>query len=151
MGVHYNLWWMVLPTGACMVSRLAKFFNTERMDIHSRFEQEQKVKRERGFTIIQVVITVAIIAVVSTFGVMAIASARASFRLSGASREVAGYLEKARSSAIRLNGSASLTIVDANNYTITMDSDGDGTVDTRTITLQQGVFFDAGSIGTSAV
>lgn len=116
-----------------------------------RFKSEQTTSRERGFTIIQVLITVAIIAVVSTFGVMAIASARASFRLSGASRELAGYLEKARSNAIRRNDATSVTIVNATSYTVTLDSDGDGVTETRTITLQEGVFFDPGSIGTSAV
>ena len=121
------------------------------MHIDSRIKSEKKFKRERGFTIIQVLITVALVAIVSTFGVMAIASARASFRLSGASRELAGYLEKARMSAIRRNDTTSVTIVNANSYTVTMDSDGDGTSETRTITLQNGVFFDEGSLGTSAV
>ncbi len=111
----------------------------------------QRFKGERGFTIIQVLITVTLVAVVSTFGVMAIGAARASFRLSGSSRELAGYLEKARSNAIRRNDATSVTILNATSYTVTMDSDGDGAVETRTITLQDGVIFDNGSIGTSAV
>jgi len=121
------------------------------MNIDSRFKSQQKVRRERGFTIIQVLITVSVIAVVSTFGVMTIARARASFRLSGSSRELAGYLEKARSNAIRRNNSTIVTILNANSYTVTMDSDGDGVNETRTINLQDGVTFDDGSIGTSAV
>ncbi len=120
------------------------------MDIDSRVKREQKPKRERGFTIIQVLITVSLIAIVSTFGVMAIGSARAGLRLNGSTRELAGYLEKARSDAIRRNDTATVTIVDANSYTVTMDSDGDGTRETRTIRLQDGVTFDNGSIGVSA-
>lgn len=121
------------------------------MDIDSRSKSQQQVKRERGFTILQVLITVTLITVVSSFGVMAIGRARASFRLSGSSRELAGYLEKARSNAIRRNDTASVTIADATSYTVIMDSDGDGTPETRTITLQDGVYFDDGSLGTSAV
>ncbi|HWN09613.1 MAG TPA: GspH/FimT family pseudopilin [Pyrinomonadaceae bacterium] len=116
-----------------------------------RLASRQRLNGERGFTMIQVLITVTLVAVVSTFGVMAIGSARASFRLSGSSRELAGYLEKARSNAIRRNDATSVTILNANAYTVTMDSDGDGAVETRTITLQDGVTFDNGSIGTSAV
>lgn len=121
------------------------------MDNIGRAISEQEDKRERGFTILQILITATLITVVSSFGVMAIGRARASFRLSGSSRELAGYLEKARSNAIRRNDTASVTIVDATRYTVTMDSDGDGTLETRTITLQDGVFFDDGSLGTSAV
>jgi hypothetical protein len=121
------------------------------MDIDSRVTIEQKLKSDRGFTLVQVLITVCLIAIVSTFGVMAIASARASLRLSGSTRELAGYLEKARSNAIRRNATATVTIVDATRYTVTMDSDGDGTLETRTITLQDGVTFDNGAIGVSAV
>lgn len=116
-----------------------------------RLANRQIVKGERGFTMIQVLITVTLVAVVSTFGVMAIGSARASFRLSGSSRELAGYLEKARSNAIRRNDATSVTILNATSYSVTMDSDGDGAVETRTINLQDGVTFDNGSIGTSAV
>lgn len=116
-----------------------------------RLKSGQRVKGERGFTMIQVLITVTLVAVVSTFGVMAIGSARASFRLSGSSRELAGYLEKARSNAIRRNDATSVSILNATSYSVTMDSDGDGAVETRTITLQDGVTFDNGSIGTSAV
>ncbi len=120
------------------------------MDIESPINK-RNFKRERGFTIIQVLITVCLIAVVSTFGVMAIGSARAGLRLSGSARELAGYLEKARSNALRRNGTASVTITNANSYTVIMDSDGDGTVDTRVVALQDGVTFATGSVGVSAV
>lgn len=121
------------------------------MDIDSKVKSEQELKSEGGFSLIQILLTVCVIAIVSTFGVMAIASARASFRLSGSARELAGYLEKARSNAIRRNGFATVTLGNATSYTVTMDSDGDGTMETRTITLQQRVTFDSGSIGASAV
>lgn len=106
---------------------------------------------DRGFTTIQMLITIALITVVSAFALFAIDSARASVRLNGSTRELAGYLEKARSNAIRRNGTSTVTIIDQNNYNVTMDFDGDGTVETRTISLQSGVTFPAGYVGISAV
>jgi hypothetical protein len=102
--------------------------------------------RESGFTYIQLIITVAVIAVVSTFAMLGIGSARASMRLTGSSRELAGYLEKARADAIRRNGSSTVTIVDANTYRVDMDFDYDGVSEPRTFRLQDGVSFD-GAIG----
>jgi len=104
---------------------------------------------EAGFTIMQVLITVALIAVVSAFALMAVGSARASMRLTGSTRELAGYLEKARTNAVRRNGTSVITILDANSYSVTMDFDSNGSTETRTIRLQNGVTFASG-IGISA-
>ena len=56
---------------------------------------------ERGFTIVQLILTIAIISIVSTFAVLGISSARASTRLSNSSRRLASYLERARGDAVR--------------------------------------------------
>src|ERR1043165_6515907 len=61
----------------------------------------RRVKPQRGFTIAQMVITLAIIAVVTTFGVLGIKSARAEYRQQTAARLFASYVEKARQDAIR--------------------------------------------------
>ncbi|MEP6911649.1 MAG: prepilin-type N-terminal cleavage/methylation domain-containing protein, partial [bacterium] len=102
----------------------------------------------KGFTIVEVLIVVGLIAVMSTFAMMGISSARASMRLAGSTREVAGYVEKARANAIRRNDISIVTIVDANSYKVEMDFGGDGVRDERTFRLQQGVTFTSGSIGT---
>ena len=112
-------------------------------------ESSDRFKSERGFTIVQSLITVALVALISAFAVMAVGSARASMRLTGSVREFAGYLEKARSNAIRRNGEAVVTILDPTSYSVTMDFDADGTVETRTIRLQEGVTFD-GAVGVTA-
>ncbi|HEU5132207.1 MAG TPA: hypothetical protein VFT26_08900, partial [Pyrinomonadaceae bacterium] len=57
--------------------------------------------QQRGFTITQMVITLSIIAVVSTGGVLGIKTARAEFRLQNSARLFATYIEKARADAIR--------------------------------------------------
>ncbi len=106
--------------------------------------------KQAGFTTVQMLITIAIVTIVSAFALFAIDSARASVRLTGSTREFAGYLEKARSNAIRRNGTSDVTIVNQNSYSVTMDFDGDGTVETRTINLQSGVTFPAGHVGITA-
>ncbi len=112
-------------------------------------ESSQRFASERGFTMVQSLITVALVALISAFAVMAVGSARASMRLTGSTREFAGYLEKARSNAIRRNGTSIVTIVTENSYSVTMDFDGDGVTETRTISLQEGVTFDGG-VGVTA-
>jgi Tfp pilus assembly protein FimT len=115
--------------------------------------QKKKVNKHTrrtsgGFSIIQLVITVAIVTVVSAFGVMGISRAKASIRLSGAAREYASYIEKARTLSIRNHADdaserASVAInADKTSYVVTMDLDGDGDLDTRTITLPSGVQFE---------
>src|SRR5688572_1967411 len=106
--------------------------------------------KQTGFTTVQMLITIAIVTIVSAFALFAIDSARASVRLTGSTRELASYLEKARSNAIRRNGTSTVTIVDQNSYRVDMDFDGDGTVESRTISLQSGVTFPAGHVGITA-
>ncbi|MDQ2976003.1 MAG: GspH/FimT family protein, partial [Acidobacteriota bacterium] len=92
-----------------------------------------------GFTTIQLVITLAVVTVVSAFAIMGIKTARASVRLNGATRQMAGYLEKARGDAIRRHGSSNVTIASTTSYTVNMDSNLDGIADAQTITLPSGV------------
>ncbi|HET9712773.1 MAG TPA: prepilin-type N-terminal cleavage/methylation domain-containing protein, partial [Pyrinomonadaceae bacterium] len=102
-----------------------------------------------GFTAIELVITVTVLAIVTGFGIVGITRARASVRLSGAAREFATYIEKARLFSIRSHADdaterASITISDDKaSYTVTLDLDGDGDLDTRTVTLPDGVTFDS--------
>ena len=58
-------------------------------------------KQQRGFTITQMVVTLVIIALTSTAGVLAIKAARAEFRLQNSARLFATYIEKARADSIR--------------------------------------------------
>lgn len=122
------------------------------MKIQMLFKTDsRRGQTDRGFTTIQMLITIALITIVSAFALFAIDSARASVRLNGSTREFAGYLEKARSNAIRRNSTSVVTIVDQTSYSVTMDFDGDGTVETRTISLQSGVTFPAGQVGITAI
>jgi prepilin-type N-terminal cleavage/methylation domain-containing protein len=102
--------------------------------------------QQRGFTLTQMVVTVAIIAVVSVFGVLGIKTARAEFRLQNSARLFATYVEKARADAIRRHAASgqesSIETFGPGNstYAITMDF-GAGTVETRIIDLENGLTF----------
>jgi Tfp pilus assembly protein FimT len=113
--------------------------------------KSRRVKQQQGFTIMQMVITIAIIAVVSTFGVMGIRTARAEFRLQSSARLFASYVEKARADSVRRHAAAGSesTVVSSdaggNTYTVTMDF-GTGAVQTRTFQLDPGVEFGTTSL-----
>lgn len=102
--------------------------------------------QQRGFTITQMIITLVIIAVVSTAGVLAVKVARAEFRLQNNARLFATYIEKARADAIRRHAapgqesSVETFGPGSTTYAITMDF-GAGTVETRNFDLDSGLSF----------
>src|SRR5215203_3365922 len=105
---------------------------------------------QSGFTMIQMIITIMIIAVVSSFGVLGIKSARAEFRLQNSARLFASYVEKARVDAIRRHAAdgeeSSIETFGpgTTNYEVTMDF-GDGVVETRRFDLDSGLSFSTAS------
>lgn len=100
-----------------------------------------------GFSAIELLIVVTILSIVTGFGVMGIKNAKASIRLSGAAREYASYIERARVYSIRSHAEneserANVAINDnQTSYNVSLDLDGDGDLDTKTITLPDGVTF----------
>ena len=117
------------------------------MGMQKRKANKHTPHTRNGFSTVQLLITVTILTVLTAFGVMGIVQAKASIRLSGAAREYASYVEKARVFSIRNHADddserASITINDDMlSYNVTMDLDGDGDMDTRTIPLPDGVSF----------
>ena len=106
-----------------------------------------QMRRRGGFSAVELICTATVLAIVTAFGLIGISKARASVRLSGAAREFASYVEKARVYSIRRHADdaterASVVVnVDQASYNVTMDLDGDGGSDTRTITLPSGITF----------
>jgi Tfp pilus assembly protein FimT len=100
-----------------------------------------------GFSTIELLVVVTILSIVTGFGVMGIKNARASIRLSGAAREYASYIERARVHSIRSHANdeserANVAINEnQTSYNVNVDLDGDGVLDTRTIPLPDGVKF----------
>jgi len=94
---------------------------------------------ESGFTLLQVLITVAIIAIVSAFAVVNISTSRSWLALQGSVRELAGRLEKARLDAVRRHSTANVMFTDTSTYSVTMDFTGGGVPTTRTYAFDPGV------------
>lgn len=109
---------------------------------------KSSLHRHGGFTTVELLIMVTVLTIVTAFGFIGITKARASVRLSGAAREYASYIEKARIYSIRSHADdaderATVAINSSKtSYDVTMDLDGDGGMDTRTITLPSGVAFE---------
>ena len=105
-------------------------------------------RRHGGFTTIELLAMATILTVITAFGFIGITKARASVRLSGAAREYATHIERARIFSIRNHADdagerATIAINDDKaSYDVTMDIDGDGDMDTRTITLPSGITFE---------
>lgn len=102
---------------------------------------------ERGFTLLQMVVALAIVSIVTTVAVFGIRSARAAMRLSSSSRTFAQAAERARLDAIRRRTTSFVEFTGPNTYEITMDFLGTGTGITRSFTLDSGVVVtdDAGN------
>ena len=102
--------------------------------------------QQRGFTITQMVITLVIIAIVSTGGVLGIRTARAEFRLQNSARLFATYIEKARADSIRRHAATGQESYietfgpGSTQYAVTMDY-GSGVIETRTFDLESGLSF----------
>jgi type IV fimbrial biogenesis protein FimT len=94
---------------------------------------------ERGSTMVQLIITVAIIAIVSTFALINFRSARATIRLQNSTRQLASYMEKARLDAVRRHGTSSVEFTSPTTYTIQMDFNNSGSPVPRTFSFEQGV------------
>jgi hypothetical protein len=102
--------------------------------------------QQHGFTVLQMVITIVIIAIVSSVGVLGIQRARAEFRLWNSARVFGTYVEKARADSVRRHATSDTESSietfgpGTNTYAVTMDF-GSGTVETRTFTLDSGLNF----------
>jgi Tfp pilus assembly protein FimT len=100
-----------------------------------------------GFSTVELIAVVTALAIITAFGLIGISKARASVRLSGAARQYAAYIEKARIYSIKRHADdatqrASVAINDnKSGYSVTMDLDGDGGNDTRSFDLPSGITF----------
>jgi hypothetical protein len=116
-------------------------------EVEAEMNGNRGEQRESGFTIMQMVITLAIIAIVSTFGVLGAKSAREHFRMQSSARLFASYVEKARADSVRRHAASGQEAAvemfgeGTTTYNVTMDY-GSGTVETRTFQLDPGITFD---------
>ena len=101
---------------------------------HSHSQPALRPSGERGVSIVEMLIIVAMIGVVTAFAVTQIARAQRSMRLTNSAREFIGWLEKVRHDSLRRRPMsreemASISIASASTYTVRIDKNGDGELD----------------------
>ena len=101
----------------------------------------RKPHASRGFSLLELMIVMTVIAIVSTFAILGIKRSRNSINLQNSARVFASYCEKARLGAIRRHDATNVDITGPTTYNVTMDFDATGTIGVRTFTLEKGVVF----------
>jgi type II secretory pathway pseudopilin PulG len=100
-------------------------------------------ERERGFSLLQILVVVAIVGIVTSFALVSIARARENIRLQSSIRQLASYIERARLDSIRRHATgtelASVAFTNTLTYSVKMDFDGMGNITTRSFSLEDGV------------
>lgn len=110
-------------------------------------QRAARKNRERGISIVEILIVILMISIVSAFALLRISGAQRAMRLTNSAREFMGWLEKVRLDSTRRHATtpvnagdpdlrAKVTIASANSYTVLIDQDGDGALDApRTFTI----------------
>jgi len=101
---------------------------------------------EAGFSLLQLIIVMAIAGVIATYAVFSIRSSRESLALQNSVRQLASNIEKARIDALKRHATTSVVFPDTTAYDVNMDFDGTGNAYTRRFALQGGVVLPAGPL-----
>ena len=114
------------------------------MAVESKNASITKLGQQTGFTLLQLMIVVLVIAAIGGMAAFGIVEARQRIRLTNSARMLASYLEKARVDSIRRHAvnpgeMAGVSFVDSDTYTVSYDMDGNGTLDSRDINLDSGI------------
>lgn len=91
-----------------------------------------------GFSLAELLVVIAIVAILSSMALVSFQKSKRSFNLSGATRNLSAYLEKARADSVRRHGGASIDINSTSSYTANIDFSGNGTSIARTISFPAG-------------
>lgn len=109
------------------------------MNTDKEMEIPKKRKGERGFSLPELLIALAIIAAISTVALINLKSARASLRVQNSVRQLASYMEKARIDAVRRHTTTTVNFTSPTTYKVNMDFNNTGSAIDRTFSFESGV------------
>lgn len=108
-----------------------------------------RMKTNRGYTLVEVMVVIGIIAILATVAVPNIVGWRTKQRFAAAAADVHEAIKVARSSAIKDNTTVAIQFQPPNRFTVFADDDGDGTPDPGERTILSGGFQNDISLTTS--
>ena len=98
-------------------------------------QRERKLSSVAGLSMIELLVVVSLVAVVSSVAVVNFSKSNRNIKVTGASRMLSAYLEKARLDSLRRHGGASVVFNNTSSYTVNLDFAGTGTTTSRSIAL----------------
>jgi type IV fimbrial biogenesis protein FimT len=107
------------------------------------------MRTDRGYTLVEIMVAIAIVAILATIAVPNIAGWRTKQRFLAAVSDVHEAIKVARSSAIKDNTTVVIQFLLPNRFLVFADDDGDGTQDTGERTIRTGIFQSDISLTTS--
>ena len=99
----------------------------------------RRMSDDRGFSILQLIIVVAVIGIVSTFALINFRNSKETIKLQNSIRLLASRLEKARIDAVRRHATTNLQFTSTSSYNLTMDYNNNGVPVTRSYAFDPGV------------
>lgn len=101
---------------------------------------------ERGFSIIELFVALAVVAIVTTITLVGVTRARSATEFSNTTRTFQSYFERAVMDAKRRHALGSdrskVEVIDTKTYKVSADFDQNGNVESKTVTLPTGVSFE---------
>lgn len=94
-----------------------------------------KRKSKHGFTMVEVMIVMAVLAILATFAIPAYMSWRPNFHLKGAARDLLSNFQKAKIQAVKNRTNCVIDFSGGGGYTLFLDADEDFTLDAGETTI----------------